>query len=95
MLRPTPAKTVLARPRSPLRRPGSTAPQDHPEGLTQTIGHTIDGEAFAFEVPVTTTPNGTPIVLLEHVLDLFPNTVGLCLKDQTSVPFMTTAEDVL
>ncbi|KFH67431.1 hypothetical protein MVEG_06163 [Podila verticillata NRRL 6337] len=95
MLRPTPAKIVLARPRSPLRRPGSTAPHDHPEGLTQTIGHTIDGEAFAFEVPVTTTPTGTPIVLLEHVLDLFPNTVGLRLKDQTSVPFMTTTEDVL
>ncbi|KAG0324939.1 hypothetical protein BG000_001996, partial [Podila horticola] len=95
MLRPTPTKTVLARPRSPLLRPGSTAPQDHPEGLTQTIGHTIDGDTFAFEVPVTTTPSGTPIVLLEHVLDLFPNTVGLRLKNQTSVPFMTTAEDVL
>ncbi|KAG0030583.1 hypothetical protein BGZ81_002448 [Podila clonocystis] len=95
MLRPTPTKTVLARPRSPLNRPGSTAPQDHPEGLTQTIGHTIDGDNFAFEVPVTTTPDGTPIVLLEHVLDLFPNTVGLRLKDQTNVPFMTTAEDVL
>ncbi|KAG0360054.1 hypothetical protein BG005_011569 [Podila minutissima] len=95
MLRPTPAKTVLARPRSPPRRPGSTAPQDHPEGLTQTIGHTIDGDNFAFEVPVTTTPDGTPIVLLEHVLDLFPSTVGLRLKDQTYVPFMTTAEDVL
>ncbi|KAG0087326.1 hypothetical protein BGZ92_007423 [Podila epicladia] len=95
MLRPTPAKTILARPRSPPRRPGSTAPQDHPEGLTQTIGHTIDGDNFAFEVPVTTTPDGTLIVLLEHVLDLFPSTVGLRLKDQTFVPFMTTAEGVL
>ncbi|KAG0346066.1 hypothetical protein BG004_002492 [Podila humilis] len=98
MLRPTNAKTSLAGSGSSgsrLSGSSSEASQNQP-ALTQTIGHVIDGEAFVFEVPVTRNPaDGSQIVLLEHVLDLFPNTVGLRLRDQTPVPFMTTTDDVL
>ncbi|KAF9428532.1 hypothetical protein BGZ94_002072, partial [Podila epigama] len=96
MLHPT-ASAAYTTPRS---GPPSTAP--HPASgasfqpdLTQTIAHSIDGDPFVFEVPVTHQQDGRSIVLLEHVLDLFPTTVGLCLKDGTQVPFMTTEDGVL
>ncbi|KAG0370396.1 hypothetical protein BC939DRAFT_506743 [Gamsiella multidivaricata] len=70
-------------------------PESDP-ALTQTIAHKIGDEWVTFDVPVSTVSStGETIVMLQPILDIFPETVALCRTDRTSVPFMTNSDDVL
>ncbi|KAF8966017.1 hypothetical protein BGZ46_000449 [Entomortierella lignicola] len=73
----------------------SNSPSLDSKGLTQTISHTIQGDTFSFEVPVSSDDNGL-FVMLQPVLDIFPETVALCREDKSQhLPFLTNLDGVL
>ncbi|KAG0199662.1 hypothetical protein BGX28_007099 [Mortierella sp. GBA30] len=64
--------------------------------LTQTIAHRIGDECLVFEVPVLTKEStGDRFVLLQPILDVFPETVALRRSDKSPVQFLTTEDDLL
>ncbi|KAF9348375.1 hypothetical protein BGX26_000214 [Mortierella sp. AD094] len=63
--------------------------------VTQTIAHTIQGDTVSFEVPVTFDVSGDVFVMLQPILDVFPETVALSRRDKTQLPFLTASNGVL
>ncbi|KAF9546360.1 hypothetical protein EC957_009849 [Mortierella hygrophila] len=63
--------------------------------LQQRIAHKVDGEILTFQAPVEVLSNGQKVVILQPILDLFPDTAALCRKDKRPIPFLTNEDDVL
>ncbi|KAF9169815.1 hypothetical protein BGX21_008312 [Mortierella sp. AD011] len=63
--------------------------------VTQTIAHTIQGDAVSFEVPVTFDVSGEVFVMLQPILDVFPETAALSRRDNIQLPFLTNSHGVL
>ncbi|KAF9145791.1 hypothetical protein BGX30_006847 [Mortierella sp. GBA39] len=63
--------------------------------LQQLIAHKVDGEILTFQAPVEVLSNGQKVVILQPILDLFPDTAALCRKDKRPIPFLTNEDDVL
>ncbi|KAG0325024.1 hypothetical protein BGZ99_001121 [Dissophora globulifera] len=73
---------------------GNSNERDGPR--MQTVKHTLEGESLDFAVPVSANPaTGEAVVMLQPVLDLFPDTVALARVDGTPLPFLTNADGVL
>ncbi|KAF9897936.1 hypothetical protein BX616_004740, partial [Lobosporangium transversale] len=62
----------------------------------QTIQHVVNGETLSFQVPVRTdSASKGPVVMLEPIIDIFPETIALRRPDGSSIPFLVSSEDVL
>ncbi|KAF9091609.1 hypothetical protein BGX29_010866 [Mortierella sp. GBA35] len=73
----------------------SFTPSKRDPSLLQRIAHRVDGEILIFQAPVEVLDNGDKVVMLQPILDLFPNTAALCRKDKRHVPFLTNQDDLL
>ncbi|KAF9149813.1 hypothetical protein BG015_008363 [Linnemannia schmuckeri] len=75
--------------------PSDNKTDSEPPQLLQRIAHKVDGEILTFQVPVEVLNNGKKVVMLQPILDLFPDTAALCYKDKRPIPFLTNEDDVL
>ncbi|KAF9904069.1 hypothetical protein EC991_003102 [Linnemannia zychae] len=73
----------------------SFLPAKKHDSLLQRIAHMVDGDIITFQAPVDVLGNGDKVVMLQHILDVFPDTAALCHKDKRIVPFLTNEDDVL
>ncbi|KAG0295933.1 hypothetical protein BGZ96_010624 [Linnemannia gamsii] len=69
--------------------------KDDDEPLLQRIAHMLDGEFLTFQAPVQVLDNGTKVVMLQPIIDLFPDTAALSRKDKQLIPFLTNEDGVL
>jgi hypothetical protein len=69
--------------------------EDNNEPLLQRIAHKVDGEILTFQAPVHVLDNGNKVVMLQPILDLFPDTAALCCRDKQLIPFLTNEDNVL
>lgn len=69
--------------------------KDDDKPLLQRIAYKLDGEFLAFQAPVQVLDNGNKVVMLQPIIDLFPDTAALCRKDKQLIPFLTNEDDVL
>ncbi|KAF9929453.1 hypothetical protein FBU30_001526 [Linnemannia zychae] len=63
--------------------------------LQQRIAHKVNGDIIMFQAPVEVLDSGDKVVMLQSILELFPDTVALCRKDKRFVSFLTNPEGVL
>ncbi|KAG0277760.1 hypothetical protein BGZ95_005380, partial [Linnemannia exigua] len=65
------------------------------DSLFQRIAHRVDGDILTFQAPVEVLDNGDKVVMLQPILDVFPDAAALCRKDRCLVSFLTNQDDVL
>ncbi|KAF9133481.1 hypothetical protein BGW39_009671 [Mortierella sp. 14UC] len=65
------------------------------DSLLQRIAHRVDGDILTFQAPVEVLDNGDKVVMLQPILDVFPDTAALCRKNRQIIPFLTNKDDVL
>ncbi|KAF9116701.1 hypothetical protein BGX27_000083 [Mortierella sp. AM989] len=71
------------------------SPRSNNPALTQTISHTVQDDYLSFDVPVSVDIFGNLSVMLQPIFDVFPETVALCRRDKSQLPFLSSSDGVL